>query len=363
MPLTSNPKTKPKYLTLASILRQQIADGVLKPGDRLPSFPQMRLQHGATPATVERVYALLGQQGLISRQRGRGIFVADTTTRSTTGVIGLAMDSSLRKHPYYVQLLGGIQEAAHQDGFEILFLHGNSAIKWEKMDGVLMCTDDPEGIVSILPPGMPHISLLLPHHGISSVIADDRAGSTAAVDYLIELGHRRIAFLTGVDMLARQRQAGYREALRKAKIVCNPHWVRTIPPPIEPGPCYFVDAGRRAIRQWLKEDWQTLGCTALLAHNDEIAIGAIDELQEAGVRVPEQLSVVGFDGTEITTHFRPRLTTVEVPLHDIGETAARLLLEQIAKPLSKLKAASKPVVKVLSPRLRVRESSAWPTTM
>jgi DNA-binding LacI/PurR family transcriptional regulator len=262
-----------------------------------------------------------------------------------------------------VQLLSGIQEVAYQEGHELLVLHDNSAIKWEKMDGILFCSNEPKSMIPILPPGMPCVSLLFPLNKISSVTADDSAGISAVIDHLIGLGHRNIAFLTGVDPLSQQRRLGFQRALDKAKITMNPKWVRTLPPPIEPGEGYFVDAGRRGIKQWLREDWQELGCTALLAHNDETAIGAIESLQEAGIHVPSELSVVGFDGTEITKYFEPRLTTVEVPLHDIGEAATRILVEQISKPLSALKRKPRPQIRVLPTRLRVGKSTARPATV
>ena len=83
------------------------------------------------------------------------------------------------------------------------------------------------------------------------------------------------------------------------------------------------------MQTWLANNWQQAGCTALLAHNDYVAIGVMDALREAGLRVPDDIAVVGFDGLEVGQFVSPRLTTVEVPLHEIGAQAVEMLCAQI----------------------------------
>ena len=85
----------------------------------------------------------------------------------------------------------------------------------------------------------------------------------------------------------------------------------------------------RRMELWLEHGWRELGCTAIMAHNDSTAIGVMRALGKAGLRVPEDVSVIGFDGTPLCEYSTPPLTTVEVPLHEIGARALQLLQEQI----------------------------------
>ena len=104
--------------------------------------------------------------------------------------------------------------------------------------------------------------------------------------------------------------------------------------------------------EWLDKDWKRSGLTAVLAQNDEVAIGIMDAIRAAGLRVPNDISVIGFDGTEEGAHAKPELTTVAVPLEKIGATAMELLLRQVRE---------EPVeanVITLPSRLQVRASTA-----
>jgi DNA-binding LacI/PurR family transcriptional regulator len=100
-----------------------------------------------------------------------------------------------------------------------------------------------------------------------------------------------------------------------------------------------------------------------LTHNDETAIGVIGALREAGLQVPEDVSVAGFDGLEIGAYFSPSLTTVEVPLHNIGARAATLLLDQIEKFPASSGVAPDTIPSVLPCELQARESTAPPATV
>src|SRR5690349_9544231 len=91
----------PKYLRLADHFREQIDSGVLKPGDRLPSFAQMQAQHGVGQATLERAYALLQDQRVIVREANRGIFVAESRIPAALGVVGVTSGRRPKDYPYY----------------------------------------------------------------------------------------------------------------------------------------------------------------------------------------------------------------------------------------------------------------------
>jgi DNA-binding LacI/PurR family transcriptional regulator len=330
---------------LADYLRRQIASGEIGDGDRLPSFTQLQAQFGAATATINRALIALEHEGLISRERRRGVFATPhQATQRTKGIIGVSGSAFL--HPtglaYWAQLLHGIRRRAGEAGMEVLLVDTTPSTDWEKADGFLFCDWSGCFIRPFVPAMVPCVSLLSQIDGIACVIADDYAGQKLATEYLLSQGHRRIAFLHGGQFttqkepieLVKRRLKGYRDALRAANIRPNSRWVRRVGGFYDrpEGPATlaeFVSSGRDSMREWLRSDWEKLGCTALLAHNDHVAMGAIEALRDEGWRVPEEVSVVGFDGVEAHTYFRPRLTTVKLPMERIGALAVEALLPQI----------------------------------
>lgn len=325
---------QPKYKRIAQHLQREIEAGRFAVQERLPSFTEMRAQFGATPTTANLVYGVLEQQGLIVREPGRGIFVAEpprpARTLSTIGIVGNAFTEE-NEVPYWAYLVQGVRKAAAQAEVEILlFNEEHPASGWEKVDGVLVCVGADE-LQPVLPPGLACVSLINPARQVTSVMADDYDGVRLAMEHLLELGHRRIGFLlpTPQHVTYKPRLASYRAALRKAGVEPQKSWVRSLSKEGWKNCNNFGDLGRSEMKHWLEDDWHKLGCTAFLTVNDEMAIGAIETLQGAGIRVPDDVSVVGFDGTQIGEYFRPRLTSVKMPLRQIGERGVELLLDQI----------------------------------
>lgn len=351
-----------KYLRLADHFRKQIHDGALKPHDRLPSFAQMQAEHGIGQGTLERVYSVLEEERLIVREPKRGTFVSAPGNRARHGAIGLAFGSAPQDHPYYVALIQGIHNAAYEEKVEVILMHDQSKPKWERMDGVL--TTFPE--IS-LPPAIPIVSLLRPRAGMMSVLADDYGGGRAATEHLLMLGHRRIASLFPVtdkkvphsrELGYEARTLAYRDALKKAGVKPLKSWSRVLRGPGEPVRP-FVELGYLRMCEWLAQDWAKTGCTAIVAQNDETAIGVMRALAQAGLRVPEDVSVMGFDGTEIAQHVSPSLSTIEVPLREIGATGLHSLLKLIRGEAGPTGAGSKDAI-VLPTRLIARNSTGRP---
>jgi LacI family transcriptional regulator len=321
----------PKYLVIADHLRREIESGVLAPGDRLPTFVELRERFGTTPSTVDRAHAVLEREGLIIRGQGRrGTQVVGRQVAAKRHIIGcLGFEFRLvRNYPYWMHLLAGMQRAADESGFELLMLGQARNIGWERMDGLILHREYSKEFVDSLPRGLPMVSVIVPLEGVSSVVADDFEGARRATQYLLDLGHKRIgALMISESPLPRLRLAGYREALRGAGITPNDQWVCQFNPGGELGSlraCAKLDMAK-----WLTGSWRDSGLTAVLAQNDEVAIGIMDAITEAGLRVPEDISVVGFDGTEEGERCTPQLTTIAVPLEQIGATAMELLLRQV----------------------------------
>jgi DNA-binding LacI/PurR family transcriptional regulator/signal transduction histidine kinase len=170
---------------------------------------------------------------------------------------------------------------------------------------------------------IPIVSIALLVNGIPSVLVDNRAGIRKAVTHLIEVHNcRRIAFIRGPEghPEAEERYQAYTEGLAKHGFPLDPNLVA-------PGDFVF-SSGVEAIRLML--DKRKVRFDAVVAANDEMALGALDSLEGRGIRVPDDVSVTGFDDIEYASFSPPPLTTVRQPLHEQGRRAAETLFELLA---------------------------------
>ena len=164
----------------------------------------------------------------------------------------------------------------------------------------------------------------LPHgmDDMPQVTVDDNNDSYFMTEHLIRLGRRRIAYLYGPDDIYNtvERGRGYREAMEKFHVY-DPQLV------VKTG-MTFAD-GAAAIDRLVADGMEF---DAVYAFTDTLAIGALNRLRELGRRVPEDVAVAGFSGTELSTIVHPQLTTVEPPLGEMGQSAAELVLEKVRNP-------------------------------
>lgn len=184
--------------------------------------------------------------------------------------------------------------------------------------------------------------------GVTNIILDHRHAGQMALEHLAELGHREFALMKGPPTSAdtEARWAGICEAADALQNGVRTEFVVEAQTGASPQPGY--EATRELLRT-------SRGFTALFAFNDLAAIGAIRAIDEAGLRVPDDISVIGFDDIPNAAYARPSLTTVRQPLLEMGEIAARTLLEQIEK-----RSEYVPEIAV-EPELVVRESTAKAT--
>lgn len=155
----------------------------------------------------------------------------------------------------------------------------------------------------------------------NSVVPDDRYGAKLAVKHLAALGHRRIAYINGPAgwHSAKRRLAGYEEALEALEIETNADF-------IQQGD-WELSGGYEAAKKLLELDTKP---TAIFAANDLMALGAIYAIQDAALSVPEDIALVGYDNRDCTSIFRPQITTVDMPVYEMGKVSAELLLRQLA---------------------------------
>jgi DNA-binding LacI/PurR family transcriptional regulator len=358
--------TDEKYPILIEYFLSQIRSGQLKAGDRLPTFLALQQQFGVASNTVNRAMISLEQQGVIERRRGSGVYVTQPTDEeqrvelqhTKNGIIGLCgLGFGLGSvSPYWMRLLEGVRQGVETSGAQLLLLNDIRGEGWEKVDGVILSGWSDGDYVDQILSQIPMVCLFTAHPERVSITADEYSGTRAATEHLLKLGHKRIAFLhDNNNTSVPSRLRAYRDALCEAGITPHKDWKRRLSGKNDVG-LQFVAAGRRDMKAWLKnrtpDGWKQMGCTALLCHNDEVAVGAMQSLRESGLRVPDDVSVVGFDGTDIGEYSSPRLTSVQMPLREMGEAAVSLLEKQIQ--------SNKNIVEhqVMPTRLEFRESTA-----
>ena len=324
--MPSDSQKGPKYHAIAREIRDDIEQGRLKPGDRVLSYAELRDRFGVMPATAHRIFEELEKDRLIVRGRGRGgtvVATPPTVRKTSTIALNFHLDNA-EGSDYGARLMQGAQNAALRYGLDKLWFAPGEPIAWEKVDGVVAHIPG----VPAWPPLLPVINVMTSLPDIPCVVADDCAGARLAVQHLLELGHRRIGCLFWLERYSTMlRHAGYLQALSAAGIVPRLEWTRAMS--YQDGATTQYEQALFNMRRWLADGFSATGCTALLANNDLCAFGAMRALQDAGLRIPEDISVVGFDGTSMAACWQPSLTTVAVPLKQIAETAVDQLVRCI----------------------------------
>jgi LacI family transcriptional regulator len=170
--------------------------------------------------------------------------------------------------------------------------------------------------------GIPFVFIDYPpkNEEIYSVLVDNESGSFEATEYLIFLGHKKIAFLEGPKAAwdSKARFEGYLKALKAHSLEFNPNLV-------ENGN-FTKEEGYLATKRLLSKKEKF---TAIFSANDQMAIGAIRALKEAGLKVPDDISLVGFDNIEASSIIEPPLTTVSQPIYEMGKKAVEVLVKLI----------------------------------
>ena len=319
-----------RFRQVEAHLRQQMASRRLAPGAKLPSFVALQEEFGVSTTSINRALLNLERDGLIERVRGSGVYVAETKVRQllgTYGFIGSGVD--LREEnpnpwmePYWTQLVAGAQFEAQRCEREML-LCTSPMRSWHKVDGVLVHSEKVLGSLDRLPLGMPAVGVMEAVRDHPSVVADDFMGAREATDHLIQLGHRRIGYMGFVESaIIQQRLAGYSTALFAAGIKPDSDWILTPHGYDFPSKYHHAHLNMKA---WLEMGFLETGITALLVQEDRFVGGVATALAECGLRVPEDLSVVGFDGLMGPLATGQVITTVRIPLEKIGRQAMRLL--------------------------------------
>jgi DNA-binding LacI/PurR family transcriptional regulator len=287
--------------------------------------------------------------------------VARGLKTSRSNVLGVIVHRI--EDPFLTELLRGIEDTLHGSGYSLFLAASQKDPEREREVVQAMSERRVDGV--ILSSSRFSLKSLhqLDHYGIPSVLINNQAkwepdrysiyhnevyAMNQILEHVIDLGHKRIAFLGNSrgGRTTAERQQGFEESLDQTGMEIAPDYIAF-------GETGIPEGGAQGMRKLLKLEKMP---TAVVCHNDMMAIGAIQAVHQAGLRVPEDISVTGFDNIDLAAYINPPLTTFHQPRYELGQQAANMML----RVLNGDKGSQQPDVVVLRGKLIERASTAVP---
>ncbi len=356
-------KGKAKYYILMEALKQEIMEGKICPGDRIPSENELAQQYSISRHTVRKALSILENEGLIGAEHGRGTFCTDGFQNKSNSH-NIAVITTYISDYIFPRLIQGMDNVLTDNGYSIILKNTGNSQKNEARALQDILTKNIDGL--IIEPSKSeiycrHMSLYekfdamnVPYVFIQgtypqmkdkpNVLLDDVEGGYLLTRYLIELGHKHIVGIFKIDdVQGTGRYKGYIKALNESGIPYDPEKVIMF---------HTEDREKKPAAMMDNFICQGIPMDGIVCYNDQTALEVIQVLQKKGIRVPEDVSITGYDNSFIAMSGSIKLTTVSHPKEKLGEMAAELLLEKIRGVEDK----DSKVQRVVVPELVIRES-------
>ena len=330
----------PKYQLLAAALQSEIEAGTLKEHEKLKTEKELMAEYAVSRQTVRHALARLESDGFVRSRQGSGTFVTPRgrAVRSASRQIALVM--TYISDYIFPSIIRGIESVLSEQGYTLLLKATGNSVDQERAILQSLLESPPRALIvdgnkTVLPnPNLQYyrqfqalgIPIIFVHAtypeltDITKVAVDDRAGGHMAVDYLAQKGHTKIAAIfKSTDFQGVQRYEGFIEGMIANRLsFSDNHFI------------WFQDNDQMKL---LLETDKTRryfdGCTAIVCYNDQIAYLAVNYLTGLGYRVPQDISVISFDDSELAQYVRPRLTSFSHPKERLGVAAAESIIKMI----------------------------------
>ncbi|AYA75062.1 LacI family transcriptional regulator [Bacillus sp. Y1] len=273
-------------------------------------------------------------------------FIARSLASQSTQAIGLVMPSStdvVFQNPFFPTVLRGLSEGAHEKHYALYMTTGKTdneildgvtqMVQGGRVDGVVLLYSKIEDqvLMYLQERGIPFVVIGKPFKHVEEIthVDNDNFRATKEVtEYLIQLGHDHIAFVGGnLNLVVTvERLLGYEKALREAGIPLNDDYIVHEE--------FLREGGQEAVRELLS---LKVPPTALVVADDLMALGVLNTLDELGIKVPEDISIISFNNVLVSEMSRPPLTSVDINIFDLGFEAARSLIQKIENPKEPIK--------------------------
>jgi len=327
-------------------------DDVAKVAGVSPATVSYVVNNGPRPVSAEtrqKVLDVIHESGYTPNAVARSLRLQKTTT------LGLILPDTL--NPYFAEVARGVEQYAFENGYTLILCHSDYSIEREIQYVNVLQSERVAGVIWFPATSDPKPALMLADYEINlvvldrnvsgidcpSIVADNYKGGCLATQHLIDLGHRDIGCIARPFDLehSQERIKGFMATLRENGLPVDPTRI------VKGG--FRLEDGRTATFHLLDEH-PTI--TAIFAYNDFMAIGALRAAHERSLRIPQDISIVGFDDLPQAQFTYPTLTTIQQPKFEMGKQGAKLLLDLING-----KSPSKQGLKPLNVKLVVREST------
>ncbi|MBQ9449427.1 MAG: LacI family DNA-binding transcriptional regulator [Acholeplasmatales bacterium] len=294
--------------------------------------------HGGSdinPKTAEHIREVASEMGYVPNASAR---LLKTNRSYNIGVLFVDETSSGLEHEYFSTILNAIKVESESLGYDITFISHrlrNSQLtfyehaKYRNVDGVIIASvdfKDPE-VVKLVESDIPTVTIDYEFNGKSSVVSDNIQGERDIVDYLVKQGHRKIAFIKGDDTSVTQlRVSSFYKSCAEHGITVNEKYVKQ-------GRYHMPKVSGSITRELLELDDKP---TVIIYPDDYSLLGGITEIERNGLRIPDDISIVGYDGIKLSRLLRPIVTSFVQDSEEIGRQSARKLIEIIENPKTSL---------------------------
>ncbi|MDD5644927.1 MAG: GntR family transcriptional regulator [bacterium] len=324
----------PKYAIIEDYIENMVKEGKLKPGDKVFSESKISEKFSVTEMTARHALESLKNKGVVCRIHGKGTFVTGGDSfGSGKGNLWFVLPEKLagiEPNPYYSPVLWGAEKAAKKSGYRLVIMSvdEHKKIFAEKVDanrvkGVILSGFYASGgIKGFLSRNIPVVMVdCLDNSGVcDSVYPDNFSGVRTALEYLVSRGHKKIAHIAG-----NIKHTNGDERVRAYLKFSSDNGFRGSESLILKGDFLFA-AAKKAVETNFKKIRK---CSAVFAANDLSALGAVSALKKRGVKIPEDVSIMGFDDIDSSKYSSPELTTIRVDKCSMGEAAVGYLEERI----------------------------------
>lgn len=237
-------------------------------------------------------------------------------------------------HPFFAGVIEAFKKQANEYGYSLLFGAKNNRLnnatfleyfRYRGVDGIaIICTDpNDKETLEMIESDLPIVVIDMDKEDTSTVVSDNAEGCRLAINYLYYLGHKRIAHIEGLKQAdnwpSDSRKEGYIKVMKELNLDILDGYIAD-------GINFDVSGGYRAMNDLLSLKERP---TAVFVAADKMAIGAIEAIKEAGLSVPEDISIIGFDDIDMSKYLTPKLTTIKQNFDEIGKNAVDILIKQI----------------------------------
>ncbi|MBU9721012.1 MULTISPECIES: GntR family transcriptional regulator [Bacillaceae] len=362
-----------KYNKVKQEIKTRILDGTYVPNQKINSENELMKEFGVSRHTIRVAVGELVNEGWLYREQGAGTFCADRKTnekKPKTNKKNIAIITTFISDYIFPSIIRGAESYLSERGYNVSIYSTNNNIDSEKRVLESILSQDVDGVIveptksaftnpninyyfNLERMNIPYIMINAFYEELEPLclVMDDEKGGYAQTEHLIELGHKNIVgFFQTDDTQGVKRMKGYIKAHRKHQVPINPNYIIS----------FFSEEKKTKPHEELEKLLSASADvpTAIVCYNDELAVSLLDITRNRKLNIPKDISIVGYDDSFLAEATEVKLTTVKHPKMEMGEEAARMIVNLVEENHSPSRKASPKYENVLyEPKLVIRQST------